>query len=99
MPSCRTNIFVASDNEESILKLKTIFGNRISYVPNLIRAKTEIEDSSTLQSDNFRSTKFWQEAFLEMLLLSKCSTLICRTSNVANMAIISSNSIKKIIML
>lgn len=99
LKSSNANIFVASDNEESILKLKTIFGNRISYVPNLIRAKTEIEDSSTLQSDNFRSTKFWQEAFLEMLLLSKCSTLICRTSNVANMAIISSNSIKKIIML
>jgi hypothetical protein len=98
LKSNNANIFVASDNEESILKLKAIFGNRISYVPNLIRAKTEIEDSSVLQSDNFKSTKFWQEAFLEMLLLSKCSTLICRTSNVANMAIISSNSIKKITM-
>lgn len=99
LKSNNTNIFVASDNEESILKLKAIFGNRISYVPKLIRAKTEIEDSYVLQSDNFRSVRFWQEAFLEMLLLSKCSTLICRTSNVANMAIISSNSIKKITML
>ena len=98
LESNNANIFVASDNEESILKLKAIFGNRISYVPNLIRAKTEIEDSSVLQLNSFKSTKFWQEAFLEMLLLSKCSTLICRTSNVANMAIISSNSIKKITM-
>jgi len=99
LKSNNANIFVACDNEESILKLKVIFGDRISYVPNLIRAKTETEDSFTLQLDNFRSTKFWQEAFLEMLLLSKCSTLICRTSNVANMAIISSNNIKKITML
>lgn len=94
-----TNVFVASDNEESILKLRAIFGSRISYVPNLIRAKTETEDSSLLQLQNFNNVKFWQEAFLEMLLLSKCSKLICRTSNLANMAIISSNTIKKTIML
>lgn len=99
LKSNNANIFVASDNEESILKLKSLFGSRISYVPNLIRAETEVEDSSLLQAKNFKSIKFWQEAFLEMLLLSKCSTLICRTSNVANMAIISSNSIKKTIML
>lgn len=94
-----TNIFVASDNEESILKLKAIFGNRVLYVPSLIRAKTEVEDSSLLQLHNFKNIRFWQEAFLEMLLLSKCSTLICRTSNVANMSIISSNTINKIVML
>lgn len=94
-----TNIFVASDNEESLLKLQAVFGNRIRYVPRLIRAKTEIEDSSKLQAFNFRSVKFWQEAFLEMLLLSRCSKLICRSSNLANMAIVSSNTIKKTIML
>ena len=93
------NVFVASDNEESILKLKQIFGNRISFIPKLIRAKTEIEDSSKLQEKNFKSVRFWQEAFLETLLLSRCSKLICRTSNLANMAIINSNTFKEIIML
>lgn len=95
----KSKIFVASDNEESILKLQKLFGSRILYVKGLIRAKTEAEDSSNLQLEHLREGKFWQEAFLEMLLLSKCSKLICRTSNLANMVMISSNTIQKIIML
>ena len=94
-----TKIFVASDNNESIKKLQTLFGNRILYVPELIRAEKEVENSIKLQLDNFRKDRFWREAFIEMLLLSKCSKLICRTSNLANMAILSSNTIQKIIML
>lgn len=94
-----TKVFVASDNEESLSKLQIIFGNRILYLPGLIRAKTEIEDSVKLQISNFRDSRFWREAFIEMLLLSKCSKLICRTSNLANMSILSSNTIQKIIML
>lgn len=94
-----TKIFVASDNNESIKKLQTLFGNRILYLPGLIRAETEVENSVKLQIENFREVRFWREAFIEMLLLSKCSKLICRTSNLANMAILSSNTIQKVIML
>lgn len=92
-------IFVASDNKESITKLQRLFGSRVVFVKNLIRAETEIEDSSKLQEKHFKEERFWREAFLEMLLLSKCSKLICRTSNLAHMAVISSNTIKKIITL
>lgn len=94
-----SRIFVASDNEESIKKLQTIFKDRILSVDGMIRCALETDDSFQLQLDYFKNKEFWIEAFLDMLLLSRCSKLICRTSNVANMAIISSNSIEKIIML
>jgi hypothetical protein len=89
--------FVSSDNEESLIKLKSMFNNNISYIPNLIRGDTEISDTFDLQIKNFSNPMFWEEAFIEMFLLSKCSGLICRTSNLANAAIINSNSIKKVI--
>lgn len=92
-------VFVASDNKESILKLQKLFGKRIVFLKDLIRAETEIENSADLQAKHFKEEKFWREAFLEMLLLSKCSKLICRTSNLAHMAIISSNTLQKIITL
>ena len=94
-----SRVFVASDNLESLEKLRALFGSRLLYVDGLMRAKTEAEDTLNLQIDNLNNPTLWKEAFLEMLLLSKCSKLICRTSNLANMAIISSNTIKKIIML
>lgn len=92
-------LFVASDNKESITKLQKLFGSRVVFIKDLIRAETEIEDSSNLQAKHFKEKRFWQEAFLEMLILSRCSKLICRTSNLAHMAVISSNTIKKIITL
>jgi hypothetical protein len=94
-----TKVFIASDNNESIKKLQVLFGNRILYLPGLIRAEIEAENSTKLQIQNFREVRFWREAFTEMLLLSKCSKLICRTSNLANMSVITSNTIQKIIML
>jgi hypothetical protein len=94
-----TKIFVASDNTESIKKLQNLFKDRILFVDGLIRGTTEDSDLSEIQINNIKNEAFWREAFLEMLLLSKCSKLICRTSSLANMAIISSNTIQKIIML
>lgn len=97
--SDKSKIFVASDNVESITKLKKIFKESITYVPNLLRVNGENDNSYQLQIDNFSKKELWVESFLEMMLLSKCSKLVCRTSNLANMAIISSSTIKKIIMI
>ena len=91
------NYFVASDNEESLNKLIEIFGDKIKYVPNLIRTKNEKEDSLNLQLTNFKNKNFWKESFIEMMLLSKCGSLICRTSCLASASIIHSNTIKNII--
>lgn len=94
--------FVASDNYESIKKLKELYGDNINYVDGLIRAELETDDTSTMFLNNpvvFKNKQFWHDSFLEMLLLSKCSKLICRTSDLSNVAIIYSETIKNIIRL
>ena len=90
-------IFVASDNNESLSKLKSLYNDDIVYVNDFLRGETETEDTLILQANHFKDVQLWEEAFIEMLLLSKCGTLICRTSNLNNVAIIYSNSLKKII--
>jgi hypothetical protein len=96
----KTNkIFVCSDNNESINKLIKKYGKKINYVPNMIRADTEVENTMQLQINYLNTETFWIESFLDMLLLSKCSSIICRTSNLANASIIFSNSIKNVIRL
>ena len=90
-------IFVASDNNESLSKLKSLYNDDIVYVDGFLRGETETEDTLILQMNHFKDVRLWEEAFIEMLLLSKCGTLICRSSNVNNTAVIYSNSLKKII--
>jgi len=94
-----TKIFLSSDNKESIEKLKLEFGDDIIYVDGFIRGETESEDTTKLQLDNFKNNQLWEEAFIEMILLSKCGKLICRTSNLNNVSVIYSDTIKKIIRL
>lgn len=91
------NIFVASDNDESLIKLKKEFGDKILYIDNMIRGKTEIEHVTQLHLDNVKGKDIWLEAFLDMILLSKCGTLICRSSNLANASIIHADNDYKII--
>lgn len=90
-------IFVASDNNESLSKLKSLYNDDIVYVNGFLRGETENEDTLILQMKHFKDVRLWEEAFIEMLLLSKCGTLICRSSNVNNTAVIYSNTLKKII--
>jgi hypothetical protein len=96
--SNNTKIFVASDNIESIKKLQKEFGNRVFYVDGFIRGNSETEDI-LLRLNNLKNIRLWEEAFIEMLLLSKCGKLICRTSNLNNASIIYSNTIKNVIRL
>jgi hypothetical protein len=94
--------FVASDNYESLKKLKELFGNNVNYVDDLIRAEFENDDTSAMFLNNpvvFKNRQFWFESFLEMLLLSKCGSLICRSSDLNNVAVIYSKTIKNIIRL
>lgn len=81
-------IFVASDNNESIEILKEEFGDRVLYVENLSRADRELDNTYSFQEDNISEKFLWQEAFLEMFLLSMCGSLLVRTSNLSNAAMI-----------
>jgi hypothetical protein len=94
-----TKLFVASDNSESLIKLKKEFGDDIVCIDDFIRAESETQNSLDLQFANFKNPEFWMQSFIEMLLLSKCGTLICRSSNLNNASIIYSNTIKNVIRL
>jgi hypothetical protein len=93
------NVYVASDNNESIIKLKNRYGKNIVYYPNLLRLHTEKLNGPTdisWEYDMFFRKKFWVEAFMECMTLANCGGLVCRDSNFSNMAIVFSNSIKNI---
>ena len=94
-----SKIFVASDNYESIEKLIKIYGNQINFVPNMLRVNKEEDNSYEFQIENLSNPNFWIESFLDMILLSKCSTLICRTSNFSNASVCFSNTIEDVIRL
>lgn len=98
MLNAEVKIFVASDNYESIEKLKRDYGkDRIVYVEDMLRGVSEVEDTGHLQAENLSTKKLWEEAFLDMMLLSKCSQLVCRTSNVINASILFSDTIQSVI--
>lgn len=90
------NIFIASDNDAVIEKIKADFGDIPIYYYNFIRARTEEQDTYKVQLDNMNKPLFWQEAFIDMLTLSKCDSLLCRTSGLANAAIAFSDTLKNI---
>ena len=86
-------IFVASDNNESIDKLVRRYKDRIKFIPNLIRTELENSNSFELQRKNMHTKTFWEESFLDMMMLSKCKYLLHRTSNLANAALLFSDTI------
>jgi hypothetical protein len=94
-----SNMFVASDNHESIMKLKKYFGSNVISHDNFIRFRNESfnrVDECLPEYDWFYQKKFWQESFRDCMVLSRCGALVCRESNFSNMAIVFSDSFKKI---
>lgn len=93
------NMYVATDNVESLVKMESRYGNYIRYYPNLLRLPTENISNRgewSWEYDMFFYKKYWQESFLECMTLSKCGGLVCRDSNFSNMAIVFSDSIKNV---
>jgi hypothetical protein len=87
------NIFIASDNEESIEKISQEFP-QATYVDELIRERYEGFETPIAHQPYI--PRIWEEGFKEMLLLSRCSQLLCRISNVANSSLLFSNTITKV---
>jgi len=93
-----TNIFVSSDNLESINKLKkkynVIFNESISN-----RHTKEIDKNNEynkfLRSNHILNT-FWFDSFLDMISLSKCGVLVKGVSSLSNTSIIISDNLKKV---
>jgi hypothetical protein len=94
-----SNIYIASESQEDI---NYVIKNLNSDIPIVFT------DSRKLSSDNIQNTwtdmcdlmkdpLYWQEVFLDILLLSKCKTLIGRISNIPNTAMIVGDGIERYI--
>jgi hypothetical protein len=89
-------IFIASDNDDSISKILDDEFQHIIYHHGFTRNTTDDFKDGNIFCSNVDRPEFWREAFAECLSLSRCDQLLCRVSNLANAAIIFSNTIEKI---
>ena len=92
-----TTIFVASDNSESIEKVKNELPhhNVVSFGNKYIVDRSD-DDNFRNQIDNLNNPDFYQQNVIEALILSKCGALIHRISDFANFAILFSTTFKDI---
>jgi hypothetical protein len=94
-------IFVASDNTETLKKIKTLFQDQCQVLYNNNRFIVQAENDTNLdkiQTDNMNKKEFWIEAFRDMWSLSKCSFLIYGISNLNNVSFIFNDEWKKTIL-
>jgi len=92
-------IFIASDNQESLELLSRHFGNLITSYPDFHRYSYAVlrnESDWALEADWFFHESNWHQAFYEMITLAHCGGLVCRESNLANMAVVWSRSLQQI---
>ena len=91
------NIFIASDNCESVKKIENIFKNiKINYFNDFSRQKNEkYTNNMDFEINNRDNNKnSYTEAILESIMLSKCKYLIYRVSSLSMLAQLLSNDIK-----
>ena len=100
------NIFLASDNKESIVKLQSDFPNiKIYYNSNTIIIDKEIRNNKEKtyecgqNPNDFKNEFLYKEVLYDVFCLSKCKSLIYRTSNVSNLAILLSNTLENIVLI
>lgn len=89
------NIFVASDNEQSLMLIKNEFNN---IIHNDVSNRATYEEDPRREHLQFLRSQinnetFWHDSFVEMASLSKCGYLIYRVSNLSNCALCFSNTI------
>lgn len=92
-------IFVASDNHESIAKLHHYFGDIITSYPEFERLPTETirnEQEWAVEVTWFFQEHGWHQAFYECMTLARCGALVCRESNLANMAVVFGRDIQQV---
>ena len=90
------NIFISSDNYESIEKIKKDLDDiKISYIENIKRCELETSDNYQFQLDNLKSDEYIKSTFTEMYLLSKCSYLVHRISGFALFTILYSETLSE----
>jgi hypothetical protein len=91
-----SQIFLASDNEESIELIRDAIPCDIITVNGLIREKKCNFEPDGIAVTLLNNEQQWLDVWLDCLLLSKCKELLCRVSNISNAAIIFSNTLTEI---
>lgn len=86
-----SSIFVASDNDESAMKLQHYFGSMVKYNADFHRIKLEDDTDITWEFKHYFKNYYWTEAIIDAMMLSQARALICRTSNFSNAAIVFGN--------
>jgi len=90
------NIFLSSDNNESIEKLiKDLPNIKINYIADNLRCDYENSDNLKLQIYNLKNDDYVISCFIDMYLLSKCAYLVHRISGFSLCSILYSNTHKK----
>lgn len=93
------NMFVASDNHESLELLNRRYPGMIHFFPGQLRFPNILiknYDDWHWDYDQFFMRQWWEESFIETMTLARCGGLVCRESNLSNMALVFSNSIRKV---
>jgi len=90
------NIFISSDNHESILKVCSDLPDiEINYISEFVRCEKEDSDNLQLQIENLKDNNYCINTFIEIYLLSKCGYLVHRISGYSLCSILYSNTLKK----
>lgn len=89
-------IYVASDNFDSITQIEKRFGNVVYYDCKLRDRSDRSAPDLIHGGGGLINPLLWEEIMIETINLSRCSQVICRVSNVINAAILFSDTITKI---
>lgn len=90
------NIFLSSDNNESIEKMiKDLPNIKINYIDENLRCDYENSDNFEFQISNLKDDDYAISCFIDMYLLSKCGYLVHRISGFSLCSILYSNTYKK----
>lgn len=90
-----TDIFIASDNHESINKIISDFSNyNIHYFKTDLRLQFSNSDCYQFQLNNFKNENFYISSIIDILLLSKCKYIIHKVSSILLLAILLSNTLE-----
>ena len=93
------NLFIASDNHESIQKIKDEIPNiKINYFDNFSKQTHEVQKNHNAIDfeiyNRVNNKESYTEVILDSIMLSKCKYLIYRVSSVSLLAILLGNNIK-----
>jgi len=88
-------IFVASDNVESLDKINDKFKTISNTTSNRSNEENKGHNYINYLRNVSANESLWVDSFVEMFSLSQCSEIIYRVSNLNNASVIFSNTIKK----